>query len=280
MRTTKDQTDSPEKKAGLFARFWRSVIRGPVFPRDDRDRRRIVLSHLILHMRPARMRPQTLRYTLTWGLGGTCLVLFMLLALTGVLMVFVYVPSPERAYQSVTALERDVLFGQLVRNIHHWSANFLVAVAVLHLLRVFLTGAFRGARQFNWIIGLLLLLGILAANFTGYLLPWDQLSYWAITICTGMLSYVPGIGGWLQEVARGGAEIGRNTLTLFYAIHTTFVPVCLILLMAWHFWRVRKAGGVVIPPGPDQPVIPGTGRRTGGGCICDGVFTVCERAAL
>jgi quinol-cytochrome oxidoreductase complex cytochrome b subunit len=246
---------APERE-GIFTRIGRSVIRGRVFPRNDGDRRRIVLSHLILHMRPARMRPQTLRYTHTWGLGGTCLVLFTLLALTGVLLVFVYEPSPGRAYASIASLEGDVLFGRLVRNIHHWSANFLVAVAVLHLLRVFLTGAFHGKRQFNWVIGLMLLLGILAANFTGYLLPWDQLSYWAITICTGMLGYVPGIGAWLQEVARGGPEIGRGTLTLFYAIHTTVVPVLLIGLMAWHFWRVRKAGGVVVPPPADDDPNP------------------------
>lgn len=252
MRTRKDQTDPPEKKAGLFARFWRSVIRGPVFPRDDRDRRRIVLSHLILHMRPARMRPQTLRYTLTWGLGGTCLVLFTLLALTGVLMVFVYVPSPERAYQSVTALERDVLFGQLVRNIHHWSANFLVAVAVLHLLRVFLTGAFRGARQFNWIIGLLLLLGVLAANFTGYLLPWDQLSYWAITICTGMLSYVPGIGGVAGGRARRSGDRAQHADAVLCDPHDlrTGLPDTVHGLA---FLACPQGGWRGNPPGPGKP---------------------------
>ncbi len=236
----------------MFQQILRSIFPEPLLPRTETQRKRFPLKNLILHFRPATVPQKTMRLSLTWGLGGTCLVLFTLLALTGVLMVFVYVPSPEHAYQSVTALERNVLFGQLVRNIHHWSANFLVAVAVLHLFRVFLTGAFRGARQFNWIIGLFLLLGILIANFTGYLLPWDQLSYWAITICTGMLGYVPGIGAWLQEVTRGGAEIGGNTLTLFYAIHTTFVPVCLILFMAWHFWRVRKAGGVVVPPRTEE----------------------------
>jgi quinol-cytochrome oxidoreductase complex cytochrome b subunit len=118
---------------------------------------------------------------------------------------------------------------------------------LLHLLRVFLTGGFHAPRQFNWIIGLVLLLLVLAANFTGYLLPWDQLSYWAVTICTAMIGYIPQIGEWLQGVIRGGPEIGRATLIGFYTLHTSVIPALLIALMGWHFWRVRKAKGVVIP---------------------------------
>jgi quinol-cytochrome oxidoreductase complex cytochrome b subunit len=145
------------------------------------------------------------------------------------------------------ALHTDTVFGGFVRNLHHWSANLLVAVVIAHMLRVFFTGGFHGPRQFNWVLGLLLLAGVLAANFTGYLLPWDQLAYWAVTICTGMLGYVPWIGGWLQEVARGGPEIGASTLVVFYTFHTTLLPVALVVTMSFHFWRVRKAGGVVDP---------------------------------
>jgi quinol-cytochrome oxidoreductase complex cytochrome b subunit len=165
---------------------------------------------------------------------------------------FVYEPSPGLAYESIVSLQDDVMFGKLVRNIHHWSANFLIAVVFLHLLRVYFTGAYHAPRQFNWIIGLSLLLAILMSNFTGYLLPWDQLSYWAITICTGMIGYAPVIGEWLQSVIRGGAEIGSATLINFYTFHTTVVPVFLILLMAFHFWRVRKAHGVVVPRSPEE----------------------------
>jgi quinol-cytochrome oxidoreductase complex cytochrome b subunit len=177
-----------------------------------------------------------------------------LLVLTGVLLMFVYEPSPGRAYGSIEALRRQVRFGGLVRNVHHWSANLLVFITFLHLLRTFFTGAFHGARQFNWVIGVLILLVVLAANFTGYLLPWDQLSFWAITIVTGMLGYVPVIGEGLVRLARGGSEIGGATLINFYTFHTTVIPVTLVGLMAFHFWRVRKAGGVVIPMGPaDDP---------------------------
>lgn len=163
---------------------------------------------------------------------------------------FVYEPSPGYAYDSVVALRNSVFFGKLVRNIHYWSANFLIVVLVLHLLRVYLTGAYHPPRQFNWVIGLLLLGGVLISNFTGYLLPWDQLSYWATTIVTGMMGYVPVVGGALQGLIRGGSEIGSATLVMFYAAHTTLMPVLLIVLMGLHFWRIRKARGVVIPRSP------------------------------
>jgi len=127
---------------------------------------------------------------------------------------------------------------------------------VLHLFRVVFTGAFHPPRQFNWVIGLGLLACVLASNFTGYLLPWDQLSYWAITISTGMLGYVPWVGGWLQAAVRGGDEIGRATLITFYTLHTTVVPVFLFVLMGFHFWRVRKAKGVVVPRSPGEAVDP------------------------
>jgi quinol-cytochrome oxidoreductase complex cytochrome b subunit len=235
------------RRDGVLLRVWRSVFPRPIVPRTERDRRKTILDFFVLHMRPVRVRKSTLAYTHTFGLGGSSLVLIMMMIGTGVLLMLGYEPSPERAYQSVVALGEETVFGGLVRNIHHWSANLLVAVVLLHMLRVLFTGGFHGPRRFNWVIGLALFAAILASNFTGYLLPWDQLAYWAVTICTGMLGYVPGIGGWLQGVARGGEEIGSATLVIFYTFHTTLLPVGLVLLMGFHFWRVRKAGGVVDP---------------------------------
>jgi quinol-cytochrome oxidoreductase complex cytochrome b subunit len=234
----------------VLAEIWRSIFPRPIVPRTERERRRTILEFFALHMRPVRVRRSTLPYTHTFGLGGSSLTLIGLMICTGVLLMLAYEPSPERAYNSVAGLQEQFFFGGLVRNIHHWSANILVAVVLLHMLRVFLTGGFHGPRRFNWVIGLGLLAAILAANFTGYLLPWDQLAYWAITICTGMFGYVPWIGGWLQGMARGGSEIGSATLVIFYSFHTTLVPVALVLLMGFHFWRVRKAGGVVDPRPP------------------------------
>ena len=246
----------PIDRQPLHRRIWRSIFRGPIAPRTDQERKWVVFNNFVLHFRPVRVPEKTLSYTHTFGLGGMSLMLALLLICTGVLMMFVYEPAPGDAYASVLRLQDEVLFGKLVRSIHHWSANFLIAIVVLHLLRVFFTGGFHGPRQFNWVIGLGLLACVVASNFTGYLLPWDQLSYWAITISTGMLSYVPAVGEWLQRTVRGGDEIGQATLITFYTLHTTVVPVMIFVLMGFHFWRVRKAKGVVVPREPGEPIDP------------------------
>jgi quinol-cytochrome oxidoreductase complex cytochrome b subunit len=231
----------------LGTRIWKSIFRGPIYPRDDRERKWVVVNNLILHLRPLRLPKKSLKYTHTFGLGGMSLVLFVLSAATGILLMFVYEPSPEGAYGSILFLQDRILFGRFVRNIHHWTANFMIVVVFLHLLRVYFTGGYHHPRQFNWLIGLALLVFVVASNFTGYLQPWDQLSFWAITICIGMLGYVPFMGEWLQNVIRDGPEIGQATLINFYTFHTTVLPVLLVLVMAWHFWRVRRAHGVVYP---------------------------------
>jgi quinol-cytochrome oxidoreductase complex cytochrome b subunit len=164
---------------------------------------------------------------------------------------FAYIPTPVSAYESVQWIVVGMPFGRLIRNLHYWGSHLLVAVAVLHMLRVFFTGAFQPPRQLNWIIGLCLLACVLLANFTGYLLPWDQLAYWAVTVSTGMLDYVPIIGGPLQAWIRDGSQLGPTTLQMFYSVHTAVVPAMLIGLMAFHFWRVRKAKGLVIPKAPE-----------------------------
>jgi quinol-cytochrome oxidoreductase complex cytochrome b subunit len=241
-----------EEKKNLFGRIGRSIVRGAVSPRTGRDRRRPVFENLILHIHPRTVPEKTLRLSLTWGLGGSGVVLVLLLALTGVLLLFAYEPTPEKAYSSILTINEDIPFGRFVRNVHHWSANLLVIIAFLHLLRIFFTGAYHDPRQFNWVIGLMVLFSVLLANFTGYLMPWDQLAYWAITICTSMLEYVPLVGMSLQKALRGGEETGPATLLVFFAIHNTVVPVLLIILLPFHFWRVRKAGGAVIPRAPGE----------------------------
>jgi quinol-cytochrome oxidoreductase complex cytochrome b subunit len=179
-------------------------------------------------------------------------VLVVLQLGTGLLLTFAFEPTPMGAYESIVSLQNDVPFGQLVRNLHHWSANLLVLMVFLHMLRVFFTGAFQSPRQFNWIIGLMMFGLVMAANFTGYLLPYDQLAYWAVTVSTGMLEYVPAVGVRLQEAILGGSEIGPATVRIFFALHTTLVPVVLLLLMGFHFWRIRKSGGLVLPRRPEE----------------------------
>ncbi len=238
--------------SSFWQRVWRSAVREP-FTGDRRSRLRIVMNNLILHLHPAQVPVRTLRFTYSWGLGGLSALLVVVLALTGAMLMFTYTPSPDRAYQSIVALQTEVWFGQLIRNLHHWAGNALVIVAALHLLRVFVTGAFREPRAFNWLVGVAMLLLVVFANFTGYLLPWDQLAYWGITVGSSILTYVPFIGAWLSRVLLGGPEIGAATLLNFYGLHLSVIPIALLFLMSLHFWRVRKDGGLSLPRGVEEP---------------------------
>ncbi len=239
-------------RTNIVRRIWRSFAIAPLVPENDRERKRTILNTLFLHLHPPTVPAATIRYTHTWGLGGMGLVLFLLLASTGLLLMFSYEPAPGQAYSSILQLREGLLFGKFIRNIHHWSANAFILVALLHMLRVFFTGGHRDPRQFNWILGLFLFLFVLFSNFTGYLLPWDQLAYWAVTIMTGMLAYVPVAGNWLKGILRGGSDIGPATLVNFYTLHTTVLPILFVIFLPWHFWRVRKAGGVVYPGGEGE----------------------------
>ena len=212
---------------------------------------------LILHLHPKTVPEESLAFPRTFGLGGMALLLLLVLVCTGAMLLFVYDPSPEKAYASILNLEGQVPFGSFVRAVHHWAANGLIVVAFLHLLRVFYTGALHGQRRFNWVLGLALLLLATASNFTGYLLPWDQLSFWAVTIGTGMLAYVPLVGEALQNALRGGGEVGAKTLSVFFVLHIAILPILAFLFAAFHFWLVRKAGGVMLPVQGE-----GTTRRT------------------
>ncbi len=189
---------------------------------------------------------KALKLSVTWGLGGMAALLLVIQALTGILLRFVYQPFPGKAYDSIVYMKSEIFFGDLIRNIHHWSGTFLVLIVFLHFLRVYFTGAYHGRRQFNWVLGIFLLIFVVFSNFTGYLLPWDQLAFWAITVSTSMLSYIPLIGDYLVEMVRGGSEVGASTLLIFYNFHTGILPVLILLTIGFHFWRVRKAGGVAI----------------------------------
>jgi len=214
-----------------------------------------MLRALVLHLHPKIVPAKTLRFSLTFGLGGMALVLVLVLLATGVLLLFAYEPSVEGAYESVAALRYDVPMGQFFRNVHRWAANLALILVVVHMLRVAFTGALHGGRRGNWMVGLALLALVALSNFTGYLLPWDQVSYWAVTISTGMLEYIPGVGRFLQRAIRGGDDVGRRTLSTFFVLHVVFVPVVLVTLLAVHFWLVRKARGVVIPRArADDPI--------------------------
>ncbi len=227
---------------------------------DDRSRMKAVANNLILHIHPTKVAKPALRFSYTWGLGGISTLLAMILVITGVLLMFRYDASIDRAYTSVQTMETEVLFGSLIRAMHHWSANLLLVTAFLHMLRVFFTGGFKKGRSSNWIVGIALLLLVIAFNFTGYLLPWDQLAYWAITVGTSLLEYVPLVGSAVSGFLLAGPEVGQGALRNFYAIHVAVLPAILALLMSYHFWKVRKDGGISQPITP--PVGPEGKRRS------------------
>jgi quinol-cytochrome oxidoreductase complex cytochrome b subunit len=185
--------------------------------------------------------------TYTFCLGGLSFFMFLVLTMTGVLLMFYYVPSTDQAYQDMLDIESSVTFGQLMRNMHRWSAQGMVIAVFLHMCRVFYTGSYKPPREFNWVIGVLLLVTTFLLSFTGYLLPWDQLSYWAVTVGTGIGGATPFIGDRVEFLLLGDNQISQNTLIRWYTLHVIFLPLVAAFLMAVHFWRIRKDGGISGP---------------------------------
>jgi len=231
------------------SRPWRSFFRHG-WPDNPLDRSLVMTSNVFFHLHPVKVSRKSLRWTYTFGLGVIATILFGVLVFSGVLLMFYYIPSIERAYPTMKEIQFSVPLGQFTRNMHRWSAHAMVLVVVLHMARVFYTGAYRRGREFNWVIGVILLLLTLGASFTGYLLPWDQLSYWAITVGTNIAGYVPLAGTTVRNVLLGGPEVGQSTLIRFYTLHIAFLPVLLVLLVSIHLWRVRKDGGLAVNDPP------------------------------
>ena len=175
-------------------------------------------------------------------LGGTVLYLFIVQVATGIALTFYYVPSPEEAYASVAAITREVRFGWFIRSLHKWAANLMIIAVILHMLRVFFTGAYRHPRQLNWCVGFLLLLATLGFGFTGYSLIFEQLSFWGATVATNLAEAVPLVGPWMAHFLRGGPEVGGSTLTRFYVLHIGVLPTVTFALLALHILLIRLQG--------------------------------------
>jgi cytochrome b-561 len=219
-------------------------------PRSDREAGDAVVSNLLLHWFPAKVFKRSLDWTYSYWLGTITAALFLLLCLSGFPLLFLYIPSVERAYASVKDVEYVITFGSWIRSVHRLSAHLMLAAVFLHLVRVFLTGAYKNGigqgqrREWNWVIGVLMLLITLFLSFTGYLLPWDQLAFWAVTVGTNIASSIPLVGARIRELLIGGRTIEQPTLIRFYALHVIVLPGALAALFAYHMWRVRKDGGL------------------------------------
>jgi quinol-cytochrome oxidoreductase complex cytochrome b subunit len=225
---------------------WRSLFRQP-YPTTSRTRALAVMNNVFLHLHPVRVKKHAVRYTYTFCLGGVSFFLFLVLTVTGVYLMFFYVPSVTRAYQDILSIENSVAFGTFVRNMHRWGAHLMVLTVFLHMIRVFYHGAYKPPREFNWVIGVVLLFCTLWLSFTGYLLPWDQIAFWAITVGTQMATYAPLLSQESSFILLGGVEVGQGTLIRFYVLHVIALPLIISILMIVHFWRIRKDGGVSGP---------------------------------
>ena len=214
---------------------------------SPRNRSYVVMNNVLYHLHPVKVKRHAVKLSYTLCLGGLSFFLFILLTITGIFLMFYYTPSAETAYADVQALSTNVAFGSLVRNMHRWGAHLMVLSVFLHMSRVFYHGAYKPPREFNWVVGVVLLLLTLLLSFSGYLLPWDQLALWAVTVGTNMASFVPAIGAQVKFGLLAGVEVTAATLLRFYVLHVLFFPFIIVIFMAVHFWRVRKDGGISGP---------------------------------
>lgn len=234
------------------AQVWKSIVRHG-YPDTRKNQLLTVLSNVFLHIHPASINRNYIRIRHTWCMGGISFLLYFLLVVTGILLMFYYRPTVEFAYKDIQDLHYSVAFGEFLRNMHRWTAHGMVFTVIAHMSIVFYTGSYKPPREFNWLVGVLLLTMTLFLSFTGYLLPWDQLSFWAVTVGTSMIKAFPFIGSEgpfsllnsesdIGFLLMGGRTIGQNALLRFYVLHIALVPLFIAILMMVHFWRVRKDG--------------------------------------
>jgi quinol-cytochrome oxidoreductase complex cytochrome b subunit len=242
------------------SQIWKSVFRHGT-PDTERNQSLVIFSNVMLHLHPVKVKKHGLKMNYTWCLGGLAFFLFIILTVTGIMLMFYYVPDAHRAYSDMKDMAYVITYGTLMRNVHRWAAHSMVIVVMFHMARVFYTGSYKAPREFNWVVGVLLLVLTLLLSFTGYLLPWDQLAIWAITVGSNMARATPFLGyegpgaavlGMrIDNDARfmllGGTTVGQATLLRFYVLHCIFIPFFAALLMAVHFWRIRKDGGISGP---------------------------------
>ena len=240
--------------------FWRSIFRHKV---DDTPRNRslAVLSNVFLHLQPAKLNRDAVRYAFCWGMGGITFYLFIVLTFTGVALMYYYHPDKANAFRDMLYIKNDVPFGNFLRNMHRWAAHSMIIAVWLHQMRVFMTGSYKPPREFNWNVGVILLLVTLQLSFTGYLLPDDQLGFWAVTVGTNMARASPFIGhegpggpefgatafNDVRFALLGGSIVDANALLRAYIWHCISLPIVGSIFMIVHFWRIRKDGSLSGP---------------------------------
>jgi quinol-cytochrome oxidoreductase complex cytochrome b subunit len=236
-------------------RVWQSVFRSGTGS-STLHRALAIQQNIFLHLFATKVRKRMVRFSATWYLGTLTFGTFLILVITGILLMLYYHPSVPQAYADMKDLQFVVSSGLFLRNLHRWSAQLMVFLVFAHMFKVFYRGAYRTPREFNWVIGVVLLLITLLLSYTGYLLPWDQLAFWAITVGSNLSSAVPLVGNRIHFLLLGGNQVNANALLRFYVLHCVVLPLTAILFIAIHFWRIRKDGGLYVQqsePKPQQP---------------------------
>jgi len=226
-------------------RVWKSIFRrGPAL--TNRTRSLAVFGNLFLHFLPVKVREKSLRARATYYLGSFSFLLFLVLVISGVLLMFYYHPAVPQAYRDMKDLRFVVSSGVFLRNLHRLAAHLMVIAVFAHMFHVFYRGGYKPPHEFNWAVGVVLLLVTLFLSYTGYLLPWDQLAFWAITVGTNIVSSMPVIGNRIRFLLLGGNLVGENALLRFYVLHCVVLPLVAVMLVGIHFWRVQKDGGLTV----------------------------------
>ena len=225
------------------SRFWQSIFRSGSGD-TNLHRSQAIQQNLFLHLFSVKSRRRSLEIGVTWYLGTLSMVTFLILVATGIPLMLYYHPSVPQAYADMKDLQFVVSAGLFLRNLHRWSAHAMVLLVFAHMFRVFYRGAYRPPREFNWVIGVLLLMATLFLSYTGYLLPWDQLAFWAITVGSNIISAVPLLGAKIRFLTLGGNTVNANALLRFYVLHCVILPLGAFALVGIHFWRIRKDGGL------------------------------------
>ena len=224
-------------------RVWRSVFRSGSGA-TSLHRALSIQQNVFLHLFSVKIRKRSLAFRVTWFLGTLSLGGFLILVATGIPLMLYYHPSVPQAYADMKDLLFVVSAGVFLRNLHRWGAHAMVLLVLAHMFKVFYRGAYRPPREFNWVVGVVLLILTLLLSYTGYLLPWDQLAFWAITVGSNLLSSVPVLGPKFRFLMLGGNTVNANALLRFYVLHCVILPLFAVIFVAIHFWRIRKDGGI------------------------------------
>jgi len=247
--------------AGLNLKELRAIMRGDPPTEKPNPRYKVITTSFVAHLRPRYYQQASTWFTHTFRLGWFTTFFFIVETITGVILMFYYIPFPDQAYESILEIESNVFFGELLRDLHRLGAEGMVIFSWLHLFRTYFTGSYKGPRSFTWLTGVLLLIITLGLSFTGYLLPWDQLAYWAVTVGSSITEDAPFIGPQLNILLRGAPDIGAGGLLRFYLGHVILLPLLAIIFISIHYYKVSREHSISLPAVVDEDVLPKEDRK-------------------